>query len=200
MSPLMHKACLRRLLLLAATLTLAPFLPGQSVGVEIANMREDVRLLVQRVGDLQLRVEQLERENGELRSRASQQNFATVAQLNEAIADLNRAIKAQSVATKNETLQQVSTQMERLASQTNAAMDTLTKNINSSRPSSPLAAPAFSNDFPKEGIEYVVQKGDSLASIAKKTGASSKDIINANRLSDPSKIQAGQTLFIPGGK
>lgn len=199
MSPAMHKACLRSVWLLAAYVSLASVLPAQSAGVELANLREDVRLLVQRVGDLQLRVEQLERENQDVRARVSQQNHVTVAQLNEAIADLNRAIKSQGVATKNETLQQVSAQMEKMVQQTNSAIETLAKNINASR--SPIAAPAsFSNDFPKEGIEYTVQKGDSLAAIAKKTGASTRDIINANRLSDPSKIQAGQTLFIPGGK
>jgi LysM repeat protein len=45
-----------------------------------------------------------------------------------------------------------------------------------------------------------VQKGDSLASIAKKTGARQQDIINANKISDPSRITTGQTLFIPAGK
>jgi LysM repeat protein len=36
--------------------------------------------------------------------------------------------------------------------------------------------------------------------IARKTGARAQDIINANKLADPSRIQAGQVLFIPGGK
>jgi LysM repeat protein len=55
----------------------------------------------------------------------------------------------------------------------------------------------FSDDFPKEGVSYTVQKGDTLAVIAKKTGAKQQDIINANKLADPSKINLGQTLFIP---
>ncbi len=53
---------------------------GQS-NVEFANLREDVRLLSQRVGELMLRVEQLERENGELRQQAdgAAWGFVTVA-------------------------------------------------------------------------------------------------------------------------
>ena len=47
---------------------------------------------------------------------------------------------------------------------------------------------------------YTVQKGDTLGLIAKKTGARQQDIVNANRLADPSRITVGQTLFIPGGK
>jgi LysM repeat protein len=193
----MYFACRRGCALLISLLSLAVFLRGQTAGHELANLREDVRLLNQRMGELQLRVEQLERENLELRSRANAQNYATVAQLNEAIADLNRAIKSSSAAVKTETLQQVSSQMERLAQQTNNAIDSLARGINSAR--SPVV-PSFSDDFPKEGISYTVQKGDTLALIAKKTGASARDIINANKLADPSRIQVGQTLFIPGGK
>ena len=49
-------------------------------------------------------------------------------------------------------------------------------------------------------MSYTVQKGDSVGLIAKKTGAKAQDIVDANKLADPSRIQAGQTLFIPGGK
>ena len=61
-------------------------------------------------------------------------------------------------------------------------------------------AAGFAEDFPREGVSYTVQKGDTLAVIARKTGARAQDIINANKLADPSRIQAGQVLFIPGGK
>ena len=60
---------LPRLLLgcaLAAT-ALAQPPPSQ---MELANLREDMRGFAQRVGDLTLRVEQLERENAELRAKA----------------------------------------------------------------------------------------------------------------------------------
>jgi LysM repeat protein len=178
----------------------APALLAQSAAVEFANMREDVRLLTQRLGELQLRVEQLERENGDLKAKSAgaAQSYATIAQLNEAIADLNRAIKAGNAATKAETLQQVSVQMEKLAERTNAALASIAKG---GGPRGPAAAPAtFSDDFPKEGVPHVVQTGDSLSSIARKYGAKTQDIINANKISDASKIQVGQTLFIPGGK
>ncbi len=166
--------------------------------VELANLREDVRGLVQRVGELSLRIEQLERENRELRSASgnASQNYATVAQLSAAVSDLNRLIRAASADTKNETLQQVGVQMEKLARQTNAAIDSLAKGA-ATRPTVPAA---FSEDYAKEGVSYTVQRGDTLALIAKKTGAKKQDIINANKITDPSRIQVGQTLFIPGGK
>jgi LysM repeat protein len=83
----------------------------------------------------------------------------------------------------------------------NAAIDSINKSSAVARtPASPVSTPQFNDDYPKEGTTYTVQKGDTLVVIAKKTGAKAKDILNANKLSDPSKIFAGQTLFIPGGK
>lgn len=165
---------------------------------EIANLREDVRGLTQRVGELSLRLEQLERENAELRQRtsAADKSYVSVVQLNDAIADLNRNIRTAVATSKNETLQQVSAQLEKLGKQTNAALDSLAK----SQATRPAVQTNFNEDYPKEGVSYTVQKGDSLASIAKKTGAKQQDIVNANKIADPSRIVVGQTLFIPGGK
>lgn len=169
-----------------------------STQIELANLREDVRGLVQRVGELSLRVEQLERDNSELRGRAgaAEKSYVTLAQLNEAITVLNQTIRSADASTKNETLQQVSGQMEQLARQTNAAIDSLAKGMATRAP----VQTTFSEDYAKEGISYTVQKGDTLAVIARKTGAKVQDIVNANKLSDPSRINVGQTLFIPGGK
>ncbi|MFM9031649.1 MAG: LysM peptidoglycan-binding domain-containing protein [Opitutaceae bacterium] len=170
---------------------------GQGTQVEIANLREDVRGLSQRVAELTLRLEQLERENGELRrkSAAADKAGAATAQFKEALADLNRDLRAAIASSKTETLQQVASQMEKLAKQTNAALDSLAKGGSKS-----AGGGTFAEDFPKEGVSYKVQKGDTLATIARKTGARQQDIINANRLTDPSRITVGQTLFIPGGK
>lgn len=174
---------------------------SQPLSTELANLSEDVRGLKQRVNELQLRIEQLEHDNGELRGKAAN-NFVTLTQLNEAVADLNRSIKSATASTKQETLQQVAVQMEKLANQMNAALESVAA-ARSTRPATTAhTAPAttFSDDYPKEGVNYAVQKGDTLAIIARKTGGKPQDIVNANKLSDPSKIQVGQTLFIPGGK
>lgn len=170
---------------------------GQSP-VDFANLREDVRVLSQRVGELSLRVEQLERENAQLRSQAdgTGRSYATLAQLNEAVAEMNRVLKAAVSASRTETLETVSRRMEQMAQQTDAAIQTLAKG----GAARAAPAPSFSAEFPKEGISYTVQKGDTVALIAKRTGARAADIINANKLADPSMIFVGQVLFIPGGK
>lgn len=172
---------------------------GNSVQFEVANLREDLRGVTQRLGELSLRVEQLERENAELRrsSAAATKSVATLTQqFNDTVAELNSTIRSSVASSKVETLQQVGVQMEKLAKQTNTALDSLSKSL----ATRPVVQSTFSDDYPKEGISYTVQKGDNLASIAKKTGAKQQDIVNANKLSDPSRIAVGQTLVIPGGK
>jgi LysM repeat protein len=178
-------------------LLLAGTLHAQNLPVEVANLREDVRGLSQRLGELALRVEQLERENTELRGQVAAAGRAqvTLAQLRESLAESAREARAAVAASKAETLQQVATQMEKLAKQTNAALESLAR-TNGARP----PGAGFAEDFPREGVSYTVQKGDTLAVIARKTGARAQDIINANKLTDPSRIQVGQVLFIPGGK
>jgi LysM repeat protein len=172
-----------------------------SPAVELAHLREDVRLLTQRLGEMSMRLEQLEKSNAELARAAAgaQQNVATLTQLNTAIADLTRDIRAAQTQTRNEVLAVVATQMENLAKQTNAALDGVAAR---NRPvaTTPAAAPAFSDSFPRDGVSYTVQRGDTLSSIAQRHGARIQDIVNANRITDPTRVQVGQVLFIPGAR
>ena len=167
---------------------------AQALGAQVASLREDVRLLVQRVGALSLQIEQLERENARLRQATAgmDDTYATVAQLNTIVADLNRAISS-----GDRTSQEKSTAaVEELAKQTNLAMNSLAKGL----AARPAIKTEWSDDFPDQGVVYVVQRGDTLSRIAAKFGSTVKDIQNANRISDPTKIQVGQDLFIPGAE
>lgn len=190
----------RRLFCTALAVTaLATAASGQTQGeptkYELVSLREDVRLLTQRVGELGLMVEQLNRDNAALQAKVGQ-NYVTLEQLNKALADLHRTTQGALADQKRETLAQVAGQIERLGKQTNAALDALAKN----QATRPAVQTTFSEEFPKEGINYTVQAGDTLAVIAKKTGAKLQDIVNANKIADPTRIRTGQTLFIPQGK
>jgi LysM repeat protein len=193
-------------LVCAAALPLAA--PRAAAQAEIADLHEDVRGLNQRLDELTLRVEQLEHENSELRAKVAgaegSRDSVTTAQLNSAVADLNSSIKSAVSSSRAEILEQVATQMENLAKQTNAALDSIAKTGGAAQPRPPAQSPpakaAFGESYPKEGLNYTVQKGDSVGLIAKKTGAKAQDIIDANKLLDPSRIQTGQVLFVPGGK
>jgi LysM repeat protein len=183
------------LLLLDGAARGQPMPPNSGQSAELAGLHEDVRLLQQRVGELSMTVEQLNRENSELQAKAAQ-NFVTVEQLNKAVAEINRAMQGYLTDQKRDVLQQVGGQIERLAKQTQAAIDAVARN----EATRPAIQTTFSDAYPKEGISYTVQPGDVLAVIARKNNARVQDIINANKITDPSKIRAGQTLFIPQGK
>jgi LysM repeat protein len=169
--------------------------PQGNLAFELANLREDLRLLQQRVGELTLTVEQLTRENSQLQTKASQ-SFATVDQLNRAVGDINRSMQGALNEQKREVLQQVAGQIERLGKQTNAALDALAKG----QATRPAVQTEFSDEFPREGVTYTVQSGDTLSKIAERTNARVQDIVNANKISDPTKIRVGQSLFIPQRK
>jgi len=165
---------------------------AQSDRAELASLRQDVLLLNQRVGELTMAVEQLTRDNSALQAKTSQ-SYITLEQLNKAIADMNRTLQVELTGQKKDVLAQVASQLEKLGRQTNAALDALAKN----QATRPAVQTTFSEDFPKDGINYTVQNGDTLAVIARKNNAKLQDVINANKISDPTRIRVGQTLFIP---
>ncbi len=179
----------------ALLLTAGRLLAQNDPRAELAALRQDVVELRQRTGALELSIEQLNRDNSALQAKASQ-SYITLEQLNRAITDLNRSIQSDLGDQKREILAQVAAQLEKMGRQTNAALDALAKG----QATRPPVQTTFSEDFPKEGVNYTVQSGDTLAVIARKNNAKMQDIINANKISDPSRLRVGQTLFIPQGK
>ncbi len=186
---------MRSWFLLGSLAAVTAFAQSGNSAFELAGLREDIRELRQRIGELSLTVEQLARENSALQNKANQ-SYVTIEQLNRTIAELNRSVQADLSEQRREILTQVAAQLEKMGKQTNAALDALAKN----QAARPAVQTSFSEDFPKQGINYTVQTGDTLSGIAQKNGAKMQDIINANKLSDPTKIRVGQTLFIPLAK
>jgi LysM repeat protein len=62
-------------------------------------------------------------------------------------------------------------------------------------PTPPVAAPTPSPP-PAEQI-YIVKAGDNPATIAQRFGVKTQDLMDANNIDDPSKLQIGQALKIP---
>ncbi|MBK1834538.1 LysM peptidoglycan-binding domain-containing protein [Roseibacillus ishigakijimensis] len=50
-----------------------------------------------------------------------------------------------------------------------------------------------------QGATYEVKSGDTLSSIARKTGTTAKKLMATNGITDPTKLRVGQTLTLPGG-
>lgn len=192
---------LRRLLFawLPAALFLPVFSPpaiGQAPGnyaAIIASMREDIRLLDERTRSLRAEIEQLKRENQELRERVASTSTVTREQFNMAVAELEKAI----IAGDKDVALQLTKQMERLAAQTQSALDAMARSGGGGgRVTGPV--PTVPDvDYPKSGITYTVQPGDNLLGIAQKYNSQVPWIQAANKIADPRTLQVGQTLFIP---
>lgn len=157
----------------------------------IASMREDIRVLDERTRSLNAEIEQLKRDSRELRSSAANASSVSRDQFNAAVAELEKAIRA---GDKDVALQ-LTKQMERLAQQTQAALETIAKG-SSGRISTPTPAVPDAK-YPETGITYTVAPGDTLAGIAQKLNSSVVWIQAANKIADPRTLQVGQTLFIP---
>jgi LysM repeat protein len=52
--------------------------------------------------------------------------------------------------------------------------------------------------LPVEGTSYVVRAGDNLSAIAEQFGTTAEAIAEANNLADPTRLEVGQRLTIPG--
>ena len=168
-----------------------------SPAFELASLREDVRLLTQRVGDLSLRVEQLERENGDLQAKSSQ-TYVTLAQLNAAIAELNKAMQAALVRAKRETLQQVGVQLEKLAQETQAAIDALAKGAATRAPGD---HPDLQRQLPEGGRQLHRADGATRFRASRTRPAPGcRTSSTPTRSPTPRACRSARRLFIPQGK
>jgi LysM repeat protein len=181
-------------------LGLAFVLTGQNINVTVANLEQDVRALQRDVGRLRIETEALVRENAELRKAVSSQlesnrsQLVTIGQLNQAIAALQTQVNAASDRQKREIIAEVSKQIEALATQTQRAINALARSIES-RPQVDQVV-TFSDNYPTKGVQYVIQPGDTLGSIARRHNSRVEWIRNANRMPNDT-IFPGREIFIP---
>ncbi len=169
--------------------------------VSVANMSQDISMLVQQVKTLHLEVEALQRENNRL--RAQMEALSSSGGVNAQIAGLENTINRLRVEfrqadeiQKTKIINEVSRQIKALGSEMQTALNSVAKVVSSEpRVEVPVH---FSNDYPKTGKPYVVRRGDTLSGIARDHGSTVKDIQNANKIVNPARdLQVGETIFIP---
>ena len=109
---------------------------------------------------------------------------------------LEGGISAQNETLKREIISLVKKDLESMAAQTNANMQKLAAAIGT-RPQANLPT-TFSDDYPKTGVTYTVQAGDSISKIARKMNSKIKWIQDANKIADPSRgLRIGDEIFVP---
>ena len=168
-----------------------------SAQTSVADLQQDFALLKREVGQLRLQVEELATENAKLakKLRSAQSTSAT----NDAIDARSNAVLAEATARdeaiKKEIIAQVKKDLTSMANDMNSAMEKLAKAIGS-RPQAAVKT-NFSDDYPQNGIRYVIKSGDTLGKIARQNNSKIKWIQDANRISDPRGLSVGAEIFIP---
>lgn len=176
-------------------LLLSPLLPvvhaqaPRSLNVRVADLEQDLGLVLGELRQLRLEVESLRRENVQLR-----ETLVTQAQLRTALQSLQQELQRGSAQQRQQIIDQVAREVEALAQKTEAALKAMAQVA----PAAPrLEAPVTFNDqFPKTGVSYTVQSGDTLGAIAREHDSRVTWIRNANKLIDD-LIHPGQELFLP---
>lgn len=173
---------------------------AENIAVRLANLEQDLRRTDQVVNTLRLDLEEVLRDNARLKQSIQQEltnsrrDLVTLKQLNERLAQLTTELEASLGKSQKATIDQVATQIESLAQQTQKAIASLAGSVRTQPQIDPMVS--FNDNFPKTGISYTVQPGDSLAKIATQHNSTVDWIRNANRIAGD-LIHPNQQLFIP---
>ena len=167
---------------------------NQEARAMVADLSQDIALMDRQIRGLKLDVEILKDNQAETCNQSSVR--ALEMKLNQLSNDLNAlkiAVSAQEKRIKQAVLDAVAKQM-----------DVYVSNINSQLGFADNSAKkhdvkeVFSDDYPKSGVSYEVQPGDTLSHIAVQFGSRVDYIQNANQINDPARdLRVGDIIFIP---
>ncbi len=158
-------------------------------------------MLKQQLGEIRLELERLFRASNSLQIRLkaleqknSGSGFISEKFFNQELVSLRSEFNRLNKANKEQIISQVSAQIRALASETEKSLQSL---AGSGGAPATLKVVEFSDNYPKSGIYYKVQTGDTISKIAKESGSKISYIINANKIPNPDRLMVGKELFIP---
>ena len=165
----------------------------------LANLKQDIELVNREVTGLRSEVEMLRRENAQLRISVEQasreknndREDRIVLELQNRLQALELAFN-QSERARGSTQEELNQKFQQIIEQMNRGFDQVSKSTNPTPQTQ-----TFSNDYPKNGFVHVVEKGETVSSIAQKYKSKVSWIIDANQISDPTKVFVGRELFVP---
>ena len=167
---------------------------NQEARALVADLSQDIALMDRQVRGLKLDIEILKENQAETNKESSIR--ALEIKLNQMSNDLNAlktAISAQEKRIKQAVLDEVAKQMNVYVSNINSQLGL--KN-NSEKKSE--VKEVFTDNYPKSGVSYEVQSGDTLSQIAVQFGSKVEYIQNANQINDPARdLRVGDIIFIP---
>ena len=172
-----------------------------SANVQVANLKQDLELISREVAGLRSEVELLRRENAQL--RVVVQSFSKKANSDQGISSAQMVQVNGRLSSIEKKVQENAGSQVMMQTNVNQQMQELIKQMNdgfekiSQGPTTPTPAMSFSTDYPQKGFVHKVEKGETVSSIAKKYESRVKWIIDANQITDPTKVSVGKELFVP---
>ena len=167
---------------------------NQEARALVADLSQDIALMDRQIRSLSLEIEILKDNQVETSNRSSLR--ALEMKLNQMSNDLNAlkiAVSAQEKRIKQAVLDQVAEQMNVYVSNINSQLGYANNSDNKRN-----VKEVFSDNYPKSGVSYEVQPGDTLSQIAVQFGSRVEFIQNANQINDPARdLRVGDIIFIP---
>ena len=167
---------------------------NQEVRAFVADLSQDITLMDRQIRSLSLEIEILKDNQVETNNRPSLR--ALEMKLNQMGNDLNAlklALSAQERRIKQAVLDEVNKQMNVYVSNINSRLGYIDDSENKRD-----VKEVFSDNYPKSGVSYEVQSGDTLSQIAVQFGSRVEYIQNANQINDPARdLLVGDIIFIP---
>ena len=154
----------------------------QTVAQSLSVLEEKLDRLRAQVEDLQFRQQKMQTQIDEMQTRLTDLRKAgpgVTADDLQALQNRIQAVDAARVKDKQVILDQLAKELSALGG---------------GRPAPPGKS---HGPAPAEGKEHVVQKGETLAAIAKQHGVAVADLVKANNLANPNDLKVGQKLVIP---
>lgn len=179
--------------LLFSVLSNALYSQNQDIRTSVADLTQDFSALDRQVRSIQFELELLkENQNSEPTDKAIRLLNAKILKVENELKNLRMEMAQRDRALG-----------EQLLSKVTARLDEYFKSLNQSMGASQMAESVsqpleFSDDYPKTGLSYEVQPGDTLSQIALKFGSTVRFIQDANQIKDPARdLRVGDTIFIP---
>ena len=160
----------------------------------VADLSQDIALMDRQIRGLKLDIEILKENQAETKNQSSIRAFGI--KLNQMSNDINAlkiAISSLEKRIKQAVLNDVTKQMNVYVSNINSQLG-LKNNLKKE----PKVKEVFADNYPKTGVSYEVQSGDTLSQIAVQFGSKVEYIQNANQINDPARdLRVGDIIFIP---
>ena len=167
---------------------------NQEARALVADLSQDIALMDRQIRSLSLDLEILKDNQAETSNRSSVR--ALEMKLNQLSNDLNAlksVVSAQEKRIKQAVLDEVAKQMDIYVSNINSQLG-FADDSGETRD----VKEVFSDDYPKSGVSYEVQSGDTLSQIAVQFGSKVEYIQNANQINNPARdLRVGDIIFIP---